>query len=87
MKPTDQMQVRKDIIKMTILYPNGEGKKFDMDYYSTKHMPMIACFERNRRGPAESNRIANQRFTPYVPRKTGKQRYAGDSLAKSFKFT
>ena len=27
---------------MPISYPNGEGKKFDMDYYSTKHMPMIA---------------------------------------------
>ena len=25
---------------MTIFYPNGEGKTFDMDYYSGKHMPM-----------------------------------------------
>lgn len=33
---------KKGMIKVTILYPNGEGKKFDMDYYSTKHMPMIA---------------------------------------------
>ncbi len=30
------------MIKVTILYPNGEGKTFDMDYYSNKHMPMVA---------------------------------------------
>ena len=37
----ENTQLKKGI-KVTILYPNGEGKKFDMDYYSTKHMPMIA---------------------------------------------
>ena len=30
------------MIKVTILYPNGDGKTFDMDYYSSKHMPLIA---------------------------------------------
>ena len=30
------------MIKVAILYPNAEGKTFDMDYYSTKHMPMAA---------------------------------------------
>ncbi|NRB51677.1 MAG: EthD family reductase [Saprospiraceae bacterium] len=30
------------MIKVAILYPNGEDKTFDMDYYSTKHMPMVA---------------------------------------------
>ncbi len=30
------------MIKVTILYPNGEGEKFNMDYYSQKHMPMLA---------------------------------------------
>lgn len=35
-------QTKKGMIKVTILYPNGDGKKFDMDYYSTKHMPMVA---------------------------------------------
>lgn len=29
-------------IKVTILYPNGEGMTFDMDYYSQKHMPLVA---------------------------------------------
>ncbi|NOT74216.1 MAG: EthD family reductase [Cyclobacteriaceae bacterium] len=33
--------VKKGMVKVTILYPNSEGKTFDMDYYSTKHMPMI----------------------------------------------
>jgi uncharacterized protein (TIGR02118 family) len=39
---TENTQIKKGMIKVTILYPNGDGKKFDMDYYSTKHMPMIA---------------------------------------------
>ncbi len=30
--------------KVAILYPNGEDKTFDMDYYEKKHMPMVAEF-------------------------------------------
>lgn len=30
------------MIKVAILYPSGEGNTFDMDYYSNKHMPMVA---------------------------------------------
>ena len=30
--------------KVSILYPNGEDKTFDMDYYEKKHMPMVAGF-------------------------------------------
>ncbi len=30
------------MIKISIIYPNGEGKTFDMDYYQEKHMPMVA---------------------------------------------
>ena len=30
------------MIKLIVLYPNGEGKKFDMDYYCNKHVPMVA---------------------------------------------
>lgn len=41
-KPKENATIKKGMIKVTILYPNGEGKTFDMDYYSTKHMPMIA---------------------------------------------
>ena len=32
---------KKDLIKVTILYPNSEGKTFNMDYYANKHMPML----------------------------------------------
>lgn len=28
--------------KVAILYPGGENKTFDMDYYENKHMPMMA---------------------------------------------
>ncbi len=34
--------MKKGMIKIIVLYPNGEGKKFDMDYYCNKHIPMIA---------------------------------------------
>jgi len=40
--PGENNPVKKGMIKVTILYPNGDGKKFDMDYYSNKHMPMVA---------------------------------------------
>lgn len=30
--------------KVAILYPNGENKTFDMEYYEKKHMPMMAGF-------------------------------------------
>ncbi len=40
--PAENTQPKKGMIKVTILYPNGAGKKFDMDYYSNKHMPMVA---------------------------------------------
>jgi uncharacterized protein (TIGR02118 family) len=29
------------MIRVTVLYPNGEGKKFDMAYYTGKHLPMV----------------------------------------------
>lgn len=32
----------KGMVKVTILYPNNEGSTFDMDYYTQKHMPMVA---------------------------------------------
>ena len=33
-----------EMFKVAILYPNDEGKTFDMDYYEKKHMPMVARF-------------------------------------------
>ena len=32
------------MFKVEILYPNGDDKTFDMDYYEKKHMPMVAAF-------------------------------------------
>jgi len=29
------------MIKVTVLYPNGPGAKFDMNYYLSSHMPMV----------------------------------------------
>jgi uncharacterized protein (TIGR02118 family) len=34
----------KGLIKISIMYPFAEGKTFNMDYYETKHMPMVAKF-------------------------------------------
>ena len=33
-----------ELFKVTILYANGDGKTFDMAYYESKHMPMVAGF-------------------------------------------
>jgi uncharacterized protein (TIGR02118 family) len=32
------------LFKVSILYPGGQGKTFDMDYYEKSHMPMMAGF-------------------------------------------
>jgi uncharacterized protein (TIGR02118 family) len=29
------------MIKVSVLYPNSPGARFDMAYYTTKHMPMV----------------------------------------------
>ena len=29
------------MIKVSVLYPHGENKRFDMQYYATKHIPMV----------------------------------------------
>lgn len=34
--------MKKGMTKVSVLYPNGEGKKFDMDYYSTKHVALVS---------------------------------------------
>lgn len=36
--------VEKGLIKISVMYPFAEGKTFDMQYYETKHMPMVAGF-------------------------------------------
>ncbi len=40
---TNQSAIPKTgMFKVAILYPNGDDKTFDMDYYEKKHMPMMA---------------------------------------------
>lgn len=29
------------MIKVSVMYPNREGSKFDMDYYCNRHIPMV----------------------------------------------
>ena len=29
------------MIKVSVLYPNGEGKKFDYEYYTTTHLALV----------------------------------------------
>ena len=36
--------VEKGLIKVSIMYPFAEGKTFNMEYYETRHMPMVAKF-------------------------------------------
>jgi len=34
----------KGLTKVSVMYPYAEGKTFNMEYYETKHMPMVAKF-------------------------------------------
>jgi uncharacterized protein (TIGR02118 family) len=34
----------KGLVKVSVMYPFEEGKTFNMEYYETKHMPMVAAF-------------------------------------------
>ncbi len=57
---------KKGMVKIAILYPNGEGKTFDMDYYSGKHMPMCAqLFGESLRGLEINQGLAGR--TPDEP--------------------
>lgn len=38
----DSAVAEKGLIKISIMYPFAEGKTFNMEYYETKHMPMVA---------------------------------------------
>jgi len=36
--------IEKGLIKVSVMYPFAEGKTFNMEYYETKHMPMVAGY-------------------------------------------
>ena len=44
------------MIKLSVFYPNEEGKKFDMDYYLNKHLSMV----KDKLGSALKNVSAEQ---------------------------
>ena len=44
MNANSSVVVEKGLIKVSIMYPFAEGKTFNMEYYETKHMPMVAKF-------------------------------------------
>jgi uncharacterized protein (TIGR02118 family) len=41
-KKNNSPVVEKGLIKVSVMYPFAEGKTFNMEYYETKHMPMVA---------------------------------------------
>ena len=43
-QPNQSTVAAAGMFKVAILYPNGDDKTFDMDYYEKKHMPMVAGF-------------------------------------------
>lgn len=40
----DAVVAEKGLVKVSIMYPFAEGNTFNMEYYETKHMPMVAGF-------------------------------------------
>jgi len=34
--------MKKGMIKVSVMYPNGEGKNFDFDYYLNNHVPLVS---------------------------------------------
>ena len=41
-KGNNPAAVEKGLIKISVMYPHGEGKTFNMEYYEATHMPMVA---------------------------------------------
>ena len=51
------------MVKVTVLYPNGEGKKFDMNYYCDTHIPLV----RKLLGTACTNAAVDQGLAGGTP--------------------
>lgn len=43
-QPANAAADEKGLIKICVMYPFAEGKTFNMEYYETKHMPMVAGY-------------------------------------------
>jgi uncharacterized protein (TIGR02118 family) len=35
--------MKNGMIKVSVFYPNGDGKKFDMTYYLNTHVPLVSA--------------------------------------------
>ena len=51
------------MIKVSVLYPDSEGSKFDMSYYCNKHIPMV----RERLGAVCKNIAVEQGVSGATP--------------------
>jgi len=51
------------MITVSVLYPNSEGVKFDMDYYLSKHMALLA----KRVGPALKSYVVDKGVSGGAP--------------------
>jgi uncharacterized protein (TIGR02118 family) len=40
-------KIEKGMIKVSVFYPGGEGKTFDWEYYSNKHVPLVKSLLRD----------------------------------------
>jgi len=43
-KKQNSAVAEKGLVKVSVMYPFAEGKTFNMEYYETRHMPMVAKF-------------------------------------------
>ena len=43
-KKSNAAVAEKGLVKVSVMYPFAEGKTFNMEYYETKHMPMVAGY-------------------------------------------
>lgn len=43
-KTNGSADVESGLMKVSVMYPFAEGNTFNMEYYETKHMPMVAKF-------------------------------------------
>lgn len=59
--------VKKGMIRVAILYPNAEGSTFNMEYYATKHIPLIKkLFGDTMKGAAIDKGIAGATPAPFL---------------------
>jgi len=54
------------MVKVSVFYPTGEGKRFDMAYYLATHIPLV----RKLLGPACTNATVDQGLSGGVPGST-----------------